>query len=148
MEPMRRPEQAETARKLWEAARGKAITLKEALQVCHDAHRLAPFAFNNGNTFAAMAQTLVSEFVKELPPLPAQMLRSTVCHFVVGRVGHRELSQILQHIAPKLGQVPVASPSTSTSASTSASTSPSTSVPAPSTTPVRSQLAVAATPQR
>jgi hypothetical protein len=108
MEPVTRLDRLQTASKLWENARAKSMTLKDALQVCHEAHGLTPFAFNNGNTFAAIAQTVVEEVSKLLPPVEAQMLRTTVGHFAVGRVSRHELKTVLKHLGPLLSRVPEA----------------------------------------
>jgi hypothetical protein len=45
----------EPARKLWEKSRGCELTLRETLDLCRQCHKLAPFCFYNGNTFAALA---------------------------------------------------------------------------------------------
>lgn len=92
----------EPARRLWEKSVEKSMSLPEALDICHDCHALGPFTFNNGNTFAAIARTLVEEQLKLVPPVEAQILRTTMCHYIVGLIGRKELQQVLRHFEPLL----------------------------------------------
>ena len=59
----------ETAKKLWEKARGQELTLRETLDLCRRCHKLAPFCFYNGNTFAAIGRTLIQDLLRKLPPV-------------------------------------------------------------------------------
>lgn len=101
------------AQQAWEAAMPKPMTLADALEVCKNCYNLAPFVFNNGNTFAAIAKTLIDECLEEVPPVEAQIIRTTVAHYVAGLVGRRELAKILDHFEPllKAPSAPVVSPS-------------------------------------
>lgn len=92
----------EPAQRLWQASSPKRMTLRAVLQVFHDACALTPFMFNNGNTFAAISRTLLDEHFKSVPPVEAQILRTTVCHYVVGQIGSKELQQVLRHFEPML----------------------------------------------
>lgn len=85
------------ARQLWEKAIPQQMSLKEVLDVCRRCHELAPFNFNNGNTFAAIGKTLVEDWLKRLPPVEAQIIRTTVAHYIAGQVGKKELVQVLRH---------------------------------------------------
>jgi hypothetical protein len=49
----------EPCREKWIASHRDEMTFREALEFLKASHRLAPFCFNNGNTFAAIARTLV-----------------------------------------------------------------------------------------
>jgi len=103
------PQAWEPARRLWEEALPRKMGLTEVLDVCRRAHEQAPFAFENGNTFAAIARTLVEELLKVMPPLEAQIIRTTVCHYVVGLVGQTELLGVLKHFdaaLKKFGTMP------------------------------------------
>jgi hypothetical protein len=91
----------ETARQLWERTLPRTLPLPEVLDVCRQCHDLLPFAFNNANTFSAIAKTLIEECAKRLPPVEAQILRVTVAHYVVGLIGRRELTQVLRHFETK-----------------------------------------------
>ena len=87
----------EAARQLWEKSVSQAMSLAEVLDICRQCHDLAPFVFNNGNTFAAISKTLVEEWIKSLPAVEAQIVRTTVSHYVAGQVGKKELLQVLRH---------------------------------------------------
>ena len=86
------------ARVLWETNASKKMSLTEALQICQRCHRLAPFCFYNGNTFAAIARDFIPEISSSLPPDIAHVLRSIVGHIVAGTVTdieEKELGKIL-----------------------------------------------------
>ncbi|MCI0748869.1 MAG: hypothetical protein L0Y58_25970 [Verrucomicrobia subdivision 3 bacterium] len=87
----------EPARQLWAASVTRNMTLAEVLEICRKCFQFAPFAFNNGNTFAAIGKTLVEEWLKTLSPVEAQIMRTTVGHYVAGMVGKKELMTILSH---------------------------------------------------
>lgn len=90
------------AQQTWEAAMPRQMTLPDVLDVCKKCYNLAPFVFNNGNTFAAIAKTLIEDSLKAVPPVEAQIIRTTVAHYVAGLVGRRELLNILAHFEPVL----------------------------------------------
>ena len=87
----------EAARQLWEKSVPQAMSLPEVLDVCRKCHALSPFVFNNGNTFAAVSKNLVEELAQFLPGVEAQILRTTVSHYVAGQVGRSELLRVLGH---------------------------------------------------
>jgi hypothetical protein len=87
------------ARQLWEANRSKRLTLSEALHVCRQCHRLAPFCFYNGNTFAAIARDFISEISPTLSPDKAHLLRSIAGHIVAGTATDIEARQLDQLLA-------------------------------------------------
>ena len=82
------------------------MSLPEALDICRDCHELRPFMFNNGNTFAAIGRTLVEEQLKAVPPVEAQILRTTMCHYIVGMIDRKELQQVLRHFESMLNVNP------------------------------------------
>ncbi len=100
--PQNNPAGYEPARQLWEKSIPRRMTLTEVLDVCHQCHELAPFVFNNGNTFAAIARTLLEELLKTMPPVEAQIIRTTVCHYVVGLVDRKEFLQVLRHFENRM----------------------------------------------
>lgn len=102
IEPLNTAKGYEPACRLWEKSTQKSMSLQEALGVCRDCHELAPFTFNNGNTFAAIGRTLVEADLKAVPPVEAQILRTTMCHYIVGLIGRKELQQVLRHFEPML----------------------------------------------
>ena len=94
------------AKQCWEAAVKKSMTLADVLAVCRKCHDTSPFIFNNGNTFGSVAKTLIQNWLNNLPPLEAEIVRATVSHYVVGLVGKRELGDVLKHFEPVLKKVP------------------------------------------
>ena len=82
------------AKILWEKNQLAELSLTDALQVCLQCHRLAPFCFYNGNTFAAIAR----DFIAELPPGLAadktHILRSIAGHIVAGTATDIERKQL------------------------------------------------------
>ena len=108
----------DAAMKLWEESARQNGNLRTALDVCRQVHKLAPFLFFNGNTVAAVAKLMVDEAVRPLPPVQAQIARSTVSHYVVGAIKADELEGVFKHFgdrwrnaAPVASAVP-ASPTT------------------------------------
>lgn len=78
----------EEARKLWTACHAGPMTLAAAVELCRRCHRLAPFCFYNGNTFAAIMRDAV--LVLDLDPGEAHVLRSLVGHIVAGVASNEE----------------------------------------------------------
>ena len=88
----------------WQNAVPRTSGLVETLDLIRECREALPFTLNNGNTFAAIAKTLVDDWLKSLPPIEAQIMRATVCHYVAGQVGRKELLQVLQHLGPACRQ--------------------------------------------
>ncbi|HZQ45818.1 MAG TPA: hypothetical protein VFC07_02305 [Verrucomicrobiae bacterium] len=82
------------ARQLWEENQTKKLKLAEALQICQRCHRLAPFCFYNGNTFAGIARDFVAELNSLLTPQKAYVLRSVAGHIVAGTATDIETEQL------------------------------------------------------
>lgn len=78
---------------LWESQYTKAMTLAEAADLCRLCHRMAPFCFYNGNTFAAIIRDVVEVLAAE----QAQdakltfILRSLAGHIVAGVATEEEM---------------------------------------------------------
>lgn len=98
----------EAGQRLWEKVVARSMDLSDALKACRDCHDLAPFTFNNGNTFAAIGRTLVEDFLQQMPPVEAQIIRTTIGHYIVGLIGRKELQQVLKHFEPLLSKLPPA----------------------------------------
>jgi hypothetical protein len=84
----------DSARALWEASMPKKMTLTEALQVCRRCHRLAPFCFYNGNTFAGIARDFIADLSSALEADEAHVLRSIAGHIVAGTATAIEEKQL------------------------------------------------------
>lgn len=112
VEPTTDARKLEKARQLWEGAQDKPLSLKDALDLCRQCHELNGFVFNNGNTFAAASRTLLEDHLAALPPVEAQIIRTTVSHYVVGLIGRRELLEVIRHYEPvwKSATRPAAAP--------------------------------------
>lgn len=67
---------------LWDESHTTELALDEAVELCRRCHRLAPFCFYNGNTFAS----IIVLVVKKLGLSPAQhfIVRSLAGHIVAG----------------------------------------------------------------
>jgi hypothetical protein len=84
----------EPAKTLWEKNQSKEFALTEALEICLQCHRLAPFCFYNGNTFAAIARDFITELSPKLPADKAHILRSIAGHIVAGTATDIERKQL------------------------------------------------------
>ena len=72
----------ETTKALWESAHQQPMKLMEVVDLCRRCHRMAPFCFYNGNTFAAIARSMVEQL--GLSGSEAAALRSLAGHIVAG----------------------------------------------------------------
>jgi hypothetical protein len=86
------------AQKLWESACQRELTLRETLDFCRQCHKLAPFCFYNGNTFAAIGRTIIQDILHKMPPVKAHGLRSVVGHYIAGTAGADELLKALEDL--------------------------------------------------
>ena len=111
-EPMTNAKGIDAARRLWEESAARSLSLEQVLDICRQCHERGPFAFNNGNTFAAVGRTLIEEWLKALSPVEAQIVRTTIGHYIVGLIGRRELQEVLRHFKarPMPKSAPPASP--------------------------------------
>jgi hypothetical protein len=91
------------AKTLWEKNQSQELHLSDALEVCLKCHRLAPFCFYNGNTFAAIARDFIAELSPRLAADEAHVLRSIAGHIVAGTATDIERKQLEKMLA-KLGK--------------------------------------------
>lgn len=75
-------------RQLWEKNHRREMFLDEAADLCRECHRLAPFCNFNGNTFAAIARSLVDTL--NLKADEAHVIRSLLGHVVAGTASNVE----------------------------------------------------------
>ena len=72
----------DVTRELWEANFQTEMALDAAVDLCRRCHRMAPFCFYNGNTFAAIIRDVIGSL--DLPPEEAYVVRSLAGHIVAG----------------------------------------------------------------
>jgi hypothetical protein len=72
----------DATRRLWEEMHPQAMNLDEAVDLCRRCHRLAPFCFYNGNTFASIIALVVKRL--DLSPARVAVVRSLAGHIVAG----------------------------------------------------------------
>jgi len=89
----------EPAEKLWESAVSRELTLRETFDICRQCHKLAPFCFYNGNTFAAIGRTLIQDLLRKMPPDKAHGVRSVVGHYIAGTAGSDKLAKVLDDLS-------------------------------------------------
>ena len=79
------------AKELWESRHRQTIPLDEAVELCRRCHRLAPFCFYNGNTFASIIALVIKRL--SLPSDQAHVVRSLAGHIVAGvATGEEEMA--------------------------------------------------------
>ena len=88
----------EPAKKLWEQSHSRELTLKDTFDICRQCHKLSPFCFYNGNTFAAIGRTLIQDMLPKMQPEKAHSFRSVVGHYIAGTAGEDELSKALESL--------------------------------------------------
>lgn len=69
-------------RVLWESRHLEPMRLAEAVDLCRRCHRMAPFCFYNGNTFASIIALVIKKLL--LPADQAYVVRSLAGHIVAG----------------------------------------------------------------
>jgi hypothetical protein len=82
------------AKTFWEGNQSRELHLNEAIEVCLRCHRLAPFCFYNGNTFAAIARDFIAELSPGLAADKLHILRSIAGHIVAGTASDIERKQL------------------------------------------------------
>jgi hypothetical protein len=108
LEPVLNQKSHSATQAWWEKSAQKPMNLLEALDICRKAFENAPFTFNNGNTFANVARSLIEDALRNAPAVEAQILRSTVSHYVAGTIDRKELSSVVTQLASLLIFTPTA----------------------------------------
>lgn len=67
---------------LWDLRHLQPLRLDEAVDLCRQCHRKAPFCFYNGNTFASIIALVIKKL--SLPAEEAYIIRSLAGHIVAG----------------------------------------------------------------
>ncbi len=67
---------------LWDSRHTAAMSLEEAADLCRRCHRMAPFCFYNGNTFASIIRLVIKKL--KVPEEQRAVARSLAGHIVAG----------------------------------------------------------------
>jgi len=84
----------------WEIKRQEEMSLTEAIDFCRSCHRMAPFTNFNGNTFSAIARTIIAN--AGFDPLDQTLARSLAGHIVAGVAEEGEV-EAFRELCAKLG---------------------------------------------
>lgn len=74
---------------LWDLRHPQVMSLDEAVDLCRQCHRKAPFCFYNGNTFASIIALVIKKLA--LPADEAFIIRSLAGHIVAGVATEEEV---------------------------------------------------------
>lgn len=100
-EPGRSPDGYEPARKLWEEKYRLPLTFLQGADLCREGHRLSPFLFLNGNTFASCARVALAPALETLDFKKLTFSRAALGHYIAGTLDRAELIAI---VPPVLGE--------------------------------------------
>jgi hypothetical protein len=100
-EPGRREEGYEPARALWEKKYNQPLTFLQVADLCLECHRLAPFLYLNGNTFASCARVALAPAFERLDYKKQTFSRAALGHYIAGAIDRSELIAI---VPPVLGE--------------------------------------------
>ena len=90
-------------RDLWLSRHTQPMPLEAAVDLCRRCHRMAPFCFYNGNTFASIIVVVVKRL--KLPPMQSEVVRSLAAHIVAG-VATGEEERAFKEFCDSLGGEP------------------------------------------
>ena len=96
-----RAEGYETAHLLWEKTHQQPLTFLQAADLCLECHRLAPFQYFNGNTFASCARVALAPAMERLDHKQQTFSRAALAHYIAGTIDRQELIAI---VPPVLGE--------------------------------------------
>jgi hypothetical protein len=80
------------ARALWESNHRKEMSWEDAVHLCRKCHKIAPFCFFNGNTFAAISK-IALKGAEGLTVMDRHFLESISAHIVAGTETSEETQQ-------------------------------------------------------
>src|SRR5262245_34464739 len=89
----------DATKRLWESRHREAMRLADAVDLCRRCHRLAPFCFYNGNTFASIIALVIKRL--DLPADQAYVVRSLAGHIVAGVATTEEAQAFQEFCAEK-----------------------------------------------
>ena|SRR5258706_10524673 len=82
----------------WEKRRASELTLLETFQFLQSCHRVAPFLFYNGNTFAEIGRALTTALFHELPFHRRKEASSAIAHFITGVLDRESMVSIVESL--------------------------------------------------
>ncbi len=100
-EPDCRAEGYEPARALWEKTHNEPLTFMQVADLCLECHRLAPFQYFNGNTFASCARVALAPAFDTLDYKHQTFARAALAHYIAGTIDRTDLIAIVR---PVLGE--------------------------------------------
>lgn len=86
---------------LWDLRHPQVMRLDEAVDLCRQCHRKAPFCFYNGNTFASIIALVIKKLA--LPADEAFIIRSLAGHIVAG-VATEEEARAFREFCERMDQ--------------------------------------------
>jgi phosphopantothenate synthetase len=85
----------DAAHALWEKTHNLPLTFMQAADLCLECHRLAPFSYFNGNTFASCARVALAPAVDTLDTKHQTFARAALAHYIAGTIDRSELIAIV-----------------------------------------------------
>lgn len=86
------------AQEVWEAAAGRELSLKEAIDVCRICYALAPFSARDNHVFIRIARTMLQPVVGPMSPALGGAVHGVVADYISGIGTLIDLEQILKLI--------------------------------------------------
>jgi len=90
-----RGEGYETARALWEKTHNQPLTFLQAADLCLECHRLAPFQYFNGNTFASCARVALAPALESFGYEAQTVSRAALGHYIAGVIDRTDFAAII-----------------------------------------------------
>jgi hypothetical protein len=90
-EPGRSDDGYEPARALWADKHNRPLSFLQAADLSRECHRLAPFRFLNGNTFASCARVALAPALDGLDQGDLTFARAALAHYIAGTIERDEL---------------------------------------------------------
>lgn len=86
------------AQEKWISQHESITSVFEVASFCREMHKISPFCFYNGNTFAAIVRDVSVFVLEKLEPEAAYILKSTLSHFVAGTIDEDDLLNVLNDL--------------------------------------------------
>lgn len=86
------------AQEIWEAAEGRELSLKEAIDICRLCYTLAPFSARDNHVFIKIARSILQPVVKSMSPALGGAVHGVVADYISGIGTVHDLEQVLKLI--------------------------------------------------